>query len=406
NSARIARSTRSRSMISCATERHCRIRLRHFAARAEDRKDMSRAPRYSRGQPRPGRSVMRIGVPKEIKVHEYRVGLTPSSVAELTRRGHSVIVETRAGAGIGFRDQDYERVGGRVAKDAADVFGDADLIVKVKEPQPEECRRLRDGQILFTYLHLAADRAQAEGLLASGVSAIAYETVTSADGGLPLLAPMSAVAGRMSIQVGARGLEKEAGGLGKLLGGVPGVAPAKVVILGGGIAGTNAADIAVGIQADVVVLEKSVARMRWLNDQFEGRLTTVMSNEETIRDHVPGADLVIGAVLVPGAAAPKLIRRELVREMRDGTVIVDIAIDQGGCVETSRRTTHQHPMYVEEVVVQSRVPHTALDQGGCVEPSRPTTPQNPMYVEEGVVHSCVTNMPGSVPHTSALALNN
>lgn len=315
---------------------------------------------------------MRIGVPKEIKVHEYRVGLTPASVAELTRRGHSVIVETRAGAGIGFRDQDYERVGGRVAKDAADVFGDADLIVKVKEPQPEECRRLRDGQILFTYLHLAADRAQAEGLLASGVSAIAYETVTAADGGLPLLAPMSEVAGRMSIQVGARGLEKDAGGLGKLLGGVPGVAPAKVVILGGGIAGTNAADIAVGIQADVVVLEKSVARMRWLNDQFEGRLTTVMSNEETIREHVSAADLVIGAVLVPGAAAPKLIRRELVREMRDGTVIVDIAIDQGGCVETSRPTTHQ----------------------------------NPMYVEEGVVHYCVTNMPGAVPHTSALALNN
>ena len=315
---------------------------------------------------------MRIGVPKEIKAYEFRVGLTPSSVADLIRRGHSVLVETKAGAGIGFRDQDYERAGARIAPEAAQVFAEAELIVKVKEPQPDECRRMRDGQILFTYLHLAADRKQADALLACGASAIAYETVTAADGGLPLLAPMSEVAGRMSIQVGARGLEKESGGLGKLLGGVPGVAPAKVVILGGGIAGTNAADIAVGIQADVVVLEKSVARMRLLSDQFEGRLTTVMSNEETIREHVMEADLVIGAVLVPGAAAPKLIRRELVREMKDGSVIVDIAIDQGGCVETSRPTTHH----------------------------------NPMYVDEGVVHYCVTNMPGAVPHTSALALNN
>lgn len=315
---------------------------------------------------------MRIGVPKEIKVHEYRVGLTPSSVAELTRRGHAVLVETRAGAGIGFRDQDYERAGARIARDAASVFAEAELLVKVKEPQPEECRRLREGQILFTYLHLAADRAQTDALMACGASAIAYETVTAADGSLPLLAPMSEVAGRMSIQVGARGLEKEAGGLGKLLGGVPGVAPAKVVILGGGIAGANAAEIAVGVQADVTILEKSVARMRWLNDQFGGRLSTVMSNEETIREHLMEADLVIGAVLVPGAAAPKLIRREHVRDMRDGSVIVDIAIDQGGCSETSRPTTHQ----------------------------------NPTYVDEGVVHYCVTNMPGAVPHTSALALNN
>ena len=315
---------------------------------------------------------MRVGVPKEIKVHEYRVGLIPSSVAELARRGHQVVVETGVGAGIGFDDAEYTRAGATIAPDAATVFAQAELIVKVKEPQPEETRRLHDRHILFTYLHLAADRAQADALMASGATAIAYETVTDAEGGLPLLAPMSEVAGRMSIQVGARGLEKEAGGLGKLLGGVPGVAPAKVVILGGGIAGMNAADIAVGMQADVTVLEKSVARMRWLNDQFEGRISTVMSNDETIGEHVTKADLVIGAVLVPGAAAPKLIRREHVRAMRRGSVIVDIAIDQGGCVETSRPTTHQ----------------------------------NPMYVEEGVVHYCVTNMPGAVPHTSALALNN
>ena len=315
---------------------------------------------------------MRVGVPKEIKVHEYRVGLTPGSVAELTACGHEVIVETDAGAGIGFSDADYQRVGGRIVAHPKQVFDAADMIVKVKEPQLSECELLREGQILFTYLHLAADRPQTEALMRSGASAIAYETVTAEGGGLPLLAPMSEVAGRMSVQVGARGLEKEAGGLGKLLGGVPGVAPARVVILGGGVAGTNAAQIALGMQADVTVLEKSVERMRWLADHFGPSLTTVMANAESVREHVLGADLVIGAVLVPGAAAPKLVTREMVKAMHDGSVLVDIAIDQGGCFETSRPTTHAEPT----------------------------------YVEEGVVHYCVTNMPGAVAHTSALALNN
>ena len=315
---------------------------------------------------------MRIGVPKEIKIHEYRVGLTPGSVAELTARGHEVVVETDAGAGIGFSDADYRRAGARIVAHPKQVFDAADMIVKVKEPQIEECAMLREGQILFTYLHLAADKPQAEALMRSGASAIAYETVTAEGGGLPLLAPMSEVAGRMSVQVGARGLEKEAGGLGKLLGGVPGVAPAKVVILGGGVAGTNAAQIALGMQADVTVLEKSVERMRWLADHFGPSLTTVMANAETVREHVLSADLVIGAVLVPGAAAPKLVTREMVKAMHNGSVLVDIAIDQGGCFETSRPTTHAQPT----------------------------------YVEEGVVHYCVTNMPGAVAHTSALALNN
>jgi alanine dehydrogenase len=315
---------------------------------------------------------MRIGVPKEIKVQEYRVGLTPGSVAELTHRGHEVLLETGAGAGIGFSDAIYEGAGARIVSHPKQVFEGADLVVKVKEPQQNECEMLREGQLLFTYLHLAADKPQAEALMRSGASAIAYETVTAEDGGLPLLAPMSEVAGRMSVQVGARGLEKEAGGLGKLLGGVPGVAPARVVILGGGVAGTNAAQIALGMQADVTVLEKSVDRMRWLSDHFGPALTTVMSNPETIRSRISEADLVIGAVLVPGAAAPKLVTREMVKAMRDGSVLVDIAIDQGGCFETSRPTTHTEPT----------------------------------YVEEGVVHYCVTNMPGAVPHTSALALNN
>jgi len=315
---------------------------------------------------------MRIGVPAEIKVHEYRVGLTPGSVAELTAVGHEVVVQTRAGAGIGFHDRDYQRAGASIAPDAATVFRTADLIVKVKEPQPAEYALLRAGQILFTYLHLAADRRQADALMASGVSAIAYETVTAPGGGLPLLAPMSEVAGRMAVQVGAKCLEKEAGGIGKLLGGVPGVAPAKVVILGGGTAGANAALIALGMQADVTVLEKSVSRLRWLSDRFGSGLRVVMANAETIREYVVEADLVIGSVLVPGAAAPKLVSREMVREMRDGSVVVDVAIDQGGCFETSRPTTHDAPT----------------------------------YIEEGVVHYCVTNMPGAVAHTSALALNN
>ncbi len=315
---------------------------------------------------------MRIGVPAEIKVHEYRVGLTPGSVAELTAAGHDVLVQSRAGAGIGFHDRDYQRAGGVVVPDAAAVFRGADLIVKVKEPQPAEYPLLRAGQILFTYLHLAADRRQADALMAAGVTAIAYETVTARDGGLPLLAPMSEVAGRMAVQVGAKCLEKESGGIGKLLGGVPGVAPARVVILGGGMAGANAALIATGMCADVTVLEKSVDRLRSLAARFGSTLRTVMANAQTIHEHVVSADLVIGAVLVPGAAAPKLVSREMVREMRDGSVIVDVSIDQGGCFETSRPTTHDAPT----------------------------------YVEEGVVHYCVTNMPGAVAHTSALALNN
>jgi alanine dehydrogenase len=315
---------------------------------------------------------MRIGVPKEIKVHEYRVGLTPGSVAELTAAGHQVTVETTAGNGIGFQDRDYQHVGARIAATAAEVFRDNDLIVKVKEPQARECAMLRPGQILFTYLHLAADRPQADALMASGATAIAYETVTAPNGGLPLLAPMSEVAGRMAVQVGATCLEKGAGGIGKLLGGVPGVAPARVVILGGGSAGANAALIALGMQADVTILDKSVNRLRWLADRFGPALRVVMANQQTIFEYVTHADLVIGAALVPGAAAPKLVTREMVREMRHGSVMVDISIDQGGCFETSHPTTHDAPT----------------------------------FIEEGVVHYCVTNMPGAVAHTSALALNN
>ncbi len=315
---------------------------------------------------------MRIGVPKEIKVQEYRVGLTPGSVEELCDDGHQVLIESSAGRGIGFTDDKYRAAGATIVSDAAAVFAAAELIVKVKEPQPVECKMLREGQILFTYLHLAADKPQAEALMRSGCTAIAYETVTDRQGGLPLLAPMSEVAGRMAVQVGAHCLEKEAGGIGKLLGGVPGVAPARVVILGGGIAGTNAALIAIGMQADVTVLEKSVARMRVLSDRFGSALRVVMANPETIRDHVLAADLTIGAVLVPGASTPRLVSREMVRSMRDGSVLVDVAIDQGGCFETSRPTTHS----------------------------------DPTYVDEGVVHYCVTNMPGAVAHTSALALNN
>ncbi len=313
---------------------------------------------------------MRIGVPKEIKVHEYRVGLTPASVAELTGLGHQVVVEKGAGQGIGFGDADY-RTAGAVIGTVEQAFA-ADLVVKVKEPQLEECARLKKGQVLFTYLHLAADRPQAEALMASGVTAIAYETVTSASGGLPLLTPMSEVAGRMSIQVGAYALQKASGGRGTLLGGVPGVAPGKVVILGGGIAGTNAAEMAVGLQADVTILDKSVERLRWLADHFSGRARVLMASRQNVRDAVLDADLVVGAVLIPGAAAPRLVTREMVRQMADGAAMVDISIDQGGCFETSRPTTHD----------------------------------DPTYIEEGVVHYCVTNMPGAVARTSALALNN
>ncbi len=315
---------------------------------------------------------MLIGVPKEIKTHEYRVGLIPGSARELVAHGHRVIVESGAGAGIGFDDEAYRKVGATVAPSAAEVFGSAELIVKVKEPQPGEIARLRPGQVLFTYLHLAADKAQTEGLMASGAVGVAYETVTDARGGLPLLAPMSEVAGRMSVQVGAHYLEKEQGGTGILLGGVPGVAAAKVVVLGGGVSGTNAARVAMGMEAYVTVIDRSLQRLYELDMQFGSQLHTLYSTVDNIEQSVITADLVIGAVLVPGAAAPKLVGRELVKRMRPGSVLVDIAIDQGGCFETSRPTTHAAPT----------------------------------YVEHGVIHYCVTNMPGAVARTSTFALNN
>ena len=315
---------------------------------------------------------MKIGVPKEIKVHEYRVGLTPPSVAELVAAGHEVFVETGAGAGIDFDDAAYAAVGAQILGTAAEVFKAADMIVKVKEPQPQEIALLEPRHTLFTYLHLAADRPQAEALMRSGAHAIAYETVTARDGSLPLLTPMSEVAGRMSVQVGATLLHKSAGGRGMLLGGVPGVAPAKVVILGGGVSGTAAAEIACGMRADVTVIDKSLPRLRELDGLFGGRLKTVFSTAASIETAVASADLLIGAVLVPGAAAPRLVTRAMIKAMRPGAVVVDIAIDQGGCIETSRPTTHA----------------------------------DPTYVEEGVVHYCVTNMPGAVAQTSTLALNN
>jgi alanine dehydrogenase len=315
---------------------------------------------------------MKIGVPKEIKVHEYRVGLVPAGVHELVERGHQVLVQSGAGAGIGFEDADYEAAGAKIAAQATDVFGAADLIVKVKEPQLAECKMLGTGQVLFTYLHLAADKAQAEALLASGATAIAYETVTAPDGSLPLLTPMSEVAGRMSVQVGANCLQKANGGFGVLLGGVPGVQPAKVVILGGGVSGTHAAEMAVGLRADVTVVDRSVKRLRELSTMFSSQLKTVYSTAHAIEGLVRDADLVIGAVLIAGAAAPKLVTRAMVKTMKPGAVLVDIAIDQGGCFETSRPTTHAEPTYV-------------LD---------------------GVIHYCVTNMPGAVPRTSTFALTN
>ena len=315
---------------------------------------------------------MLIGVPREVKTHEYRVGLLPGSVREAVHHGHEVLVESGVGAGIGFNDEAYRRAGARIAADAAEIFAAADMIVKVKEPQPPEIARLKPGQVLFTYLHLAADRRQSEGLIRSGAICIAYETVTDARGGLPLLAPMSEVAGRMSIQVGAHCLEKEQGGLGILLGGVPGVAAAKVVILGGGVAGTNAARVAMGMEAYVTVIDRSLPRLYELDLQFGSQLHTLFATLETIEREVLAADLVIGAVLVPGAAAPKLVSRALVRAMKPGSVLVDISIDQGGCFETSRPTTHA----------------------------------DPTYVEEGVIHYCVTNMPGAVARTSSFALNN
>ena len=315
---------------------------------------------------------MKIGVPKEIKVLEYRVGLIPASVRDLTGAGHEVIIETQAGAGIGFRDRDYEDAGARIASCAGDVFAEAEMIVKVKEPQLEECRLLRPDHLLFTYLHLAADPAQAAALCDSGATAIAYETVTSPDGSLPLLTPMSEVAGRMSIQVGATCLQKANGGSGILLGGVPGVGPANVTILGGGVAGTNAAVIAVGMCANVTVVDKSTSRLRELSHLYGNELTTAYATQDRIEELARDSDLVIGAVLVAGAEAPRLLTRATVRDMRPGSVLVDISIDQGGCFETSKPTTHAEPT----------------------------------YIVDDVVHYCVTNMPGAVPRTSAFALNN
>jgi alanine dehydrogenase len=315
---------------------------------------------------------MLIGVPKEVKTHEYRVGLTPGSVREIVHHGHEVVVETGAGTGIGFGDASYEAVGARILPGKTEVFAAAELIIKVKEPQPQEAASLREGQVLFTYLHLAADKVLAQALVRSGVTAIAYETVTDARGGLPLLAPMSEVAGRMAVQVGAHCLEKEQGGIGVLLGGVPGVSAAKVVILGGGVSGTNAARMAMGMEAYVTVIDRSLPRLYELDLQFGAQLHTLFSTMENIEREVAAADLVIGAVLIPGAAAPKLVSRALVGAMKPGAVVVDISIDQGGCFETSRPTTHAAPT----------------------------------YVEEGVVHYCVTNMPGAVARTSTVALNN
>jgi len=315
---------------------------------------------------------MHIGVPKEIKIHEYRVGLTPPSVAELTAAGSRVTVETGAGSGIDFTDGDYVAAGAQVVATAADVFRAADMIVKVKEPQAAECAMLRPGQLLFTYLHLAPDPAQAKALLASGATCIAYETVTDRGGGLPLLRPMSEVAGRMSVQVGAHYLEKEQGGRGILLGGVPGVAPGRVAILGGGVSGVNAAQMAVGLRADVTIYDISTARLAEIDDMFEGRVKTVFSSKAAVAAAVASAHLVIGAVLIPGAAAPKLVTRDMLGLMKRGSVLVDIAIDQGGCFETSHATTHQ----------------------------------DPVYVVDGIIHYCVANMPGAVARTSTFALNN
>ncbi len=315
---------------------------------------------------------MRVGCPKEIKNHEYRVGLTPGAVREYVAHGHDVIVQSGAGAGIGADDGAYKAAGAKVVKTAEEVFTQADMIVKVKEPQPSEWVQLREGQILYTYLHLAPDPEQTKGLLASGVTAIAYETVTDPRGGLPLLAPMSEVAGRLAIQAGATALQKANGGRGVLLGGVPGVLPGKVAIIGGGVVGLNAAKMAVGLGADVTIIDRSIPRLRELDDIFNGRIHTRYSSIEAIEEECFSADVIVGAVLIPGAAAPKLVSREMLGGMKKGAVLVDVAIDQGGCFETSKATTHSEPT----------------------------------YVVDGVIHYCVANMPGAVPVTSANALNN
>jgi alanine dehydrogenase len=315
---------------------------------------------------------MIIGIPKEIKNHEYRVGMTPAGVKELVTHGHRLFVEADAGAGVGFDDADYVQAGAEILPTAEAVFAEADMIIKVKEPQPQECRMLRPGQLLFTYLHLAPDPEQTELLLASGATCVAYETVTAPTGGLPLLAPMSEVAGRMSIQAGAANLEKARGGNGTLLGGVPGVEKGKVLIIGGGVVGENAAAMAIGMEADVTLLDRSLPRLKELDNIFSGQLKTVYSTTDAIERLALEADLVIGAVLVPGAAAPKLLTRDLISRMKRGSVVVDVAIDQGGCFETSKPTTHQEPT----------------------------------YIVDDVVHYCVANMPGGVARTSTLALTN
>lgn len=315
---------------------------------------------------------MKIGVPKEIKNHEYRVGLTPSSVKELIHQGHDVLIETLAGTGIGFSDEDYRVAGATIAPDAQSVFKQVDMVVKVKEPLAQERKLLRHDQLLFTYLHLAPDAAQTKDLVESKAVCIAYETVTSDSGQLPLLAPMSEVAGRMSVQAGAHCLEKAQGGNGVLLAGVPGVAPAKVVVIGGGVVGVNAALMAIGLGAEVTLLDNNIDTLRRLSHQFGARVKLLYSTQETLEQYVKEADLVIGAVLIPGAAAPKLVNAEMIKSMSPGSVVVDVAIDQGGCFATSKATTHQ----------------------------------DPTYMVDGIVHYCVANMPGGVAKTSSQALNN
>jgi alanine dehydrogenase len=316
--------------------------------------------------------AMHIGVPKEIKVHEYRVGLTPSAVREYVAHGHTVTVETGAGAGIFASDKMYSMAGAKIAKSSATIFARADMIVKVKEPQPSEWIMLRPGQLLFTYLHLAPDPKQAKGLIASGCTAIAYETVTDAAGGLPLLAPMSEVAGRLAIEAAGEAMRRSEGGAGILLGGVPGVPAGRVTVLGGGVVGTHAARMAVGLGAEVTIVDRSIPRLRQLDELFQGRVRTRYSTLDTIDHEISIADAVIGAVLIPGASAPKLVTRAMLKHMKPGSVLVDVAIDQGGCFETSKATTHE----------------------------------NPTYVVDGIIHYCVANMPGAVPQTSAAALNN
>lgn len=315
---------------------------------------------------------MIIGVPKEIKNHEYRIGMTPAGVRELVQRGHQVLVQRDGGTAIGLTNELYQIAGATLVNTPEEVYSNAEMVVKVKEPQPSECAMLRPGQLLFTYLHLAPDPEQTEQLVASGAIAIAYETVTDDHGGLPLLAPMSEVAGRMAIQAGAHSLEKAQGGNGTLLGGVPGVQPGKVVVIGGGVVGENAARMAMGLGADVTVLDRSIDRLKALDNHYGPQLKTLYSTVESIESSVCEADLVIGAVLVPGAAAPKLVKRETLTQMKNGSVLVDVAIDQGGCFETSKATTHQEPT----------------------------------YTIEGVVHYCVANMPGGVARTATFALTN